>query len=86
MKKVILLMFALFVSIGTFSRARIPDETVLLKGILGALPSNAVSVALRWDKTLVATFERDIDNVTVTVSTSIHHIECQTITCLYYPP
>lgn len=69
MRKIILLICC-FIGMGSFSQARIPDEIVVLKGIMGALPTSSVSVVVRWDHTVLTTFQQDMQNVTVTVKDS----------------
>lgn len=72
MKRTTLLFCALFctlfaVSVSSFSQARLPDDTIFMKGSVGALPSSSVNVVLTWNKTVVTTFTQKVDNVTVTV-------------------
>lgn len=68
MKKVILILSALFIGIATFSQARMPVKTIKLKGKLGYLPASSVSVNMSPNNTLITRFNANIEDVTVTVT------------------
>lgn len=76
-------MTALLVSMMVFSQARMPIEVIVLKGGYGYLPTSAVSVGLAPGNTLVTTFYKNMENVTITVKkengeiVSVQHVNAE---------
>ncbi len=66
-RKTLLIAGALLISISSFSEVDIRDIVIIMKGNERAFPVNSVEVTMGKDNTLTTTFNKDIDNVTITV-------------------
>ncbi len=68
MRKILFLFVTTFLmGMAAFSQSRTPPRNLDLEGIYGYLPSNSVSVRMVWNNTLVTTFYKNMEEVTVTV-------------------
>lgn len=67
MKQILLMIGALLICSLSFSMTQAPDKRIILKGGNTLIPSSSVQVTLGKDKTLTTTFNKDMDNVTITI-------------------
>ena len=67
MKQILLMIGALFIYSLSFSMTQAPGKKIILKGGNTLIPSSSVQVTLDKDKTLTTTFNKDMDNVTITI-------------------
>lgn len=68
MKKYLFLFVTTFImSVAVFSQPRVSLKTIKMKGGYGYLPTSAVSVGLAPGNTLVTTFYKNMEDVTITV-------------------
>lgn len=68
MKRLLLILSALLLSIAISSQARMPIRTIKMKGKIGYLPTSSVSVGMSQNNTLITRFNSNIKDVTVTVT------------------